>query len=106
MFVRGMLVAAIAAVSLVLTPTAASSQTPTPSGSATEEQPKAGSAPGQEERYCETITMTGSRLAKRRFCGTRAEWAEKRMQDRQATERVQTQLCVYSKTGITGRPSC
>jgi hypothetical protein len=41
------------------------------------------------ERICENITLTGSRLAVKRFCGTRAEWAERRRQDRDVTEQVQ-----------------
>jgi hypothetical protein len=46
------------------------------------------------EKVCETITMIGSRLAKRRFCGTRAEWADRRRQDRQAIEKAQVGVCV------------
>jgi hypothetical protein len=100
MLVRVARVAALGAVSFVLSASAAAFQAP----ASAQEKPSAAS--GKEERRCETITMTGSRLAKKKFCGTRAEWAEKRLQDRQATERAQTQLCVYSKTGATGRPSC
>ena len=103
MYVRAAHVAAIGAASLIILSTSTTaSETPT----SAQEQANTSAAPATEERYCETITMTGSRLAKRRFCGTRAEWAEKRLQDRQAIERTQTQLCVYSKTGPTGRPSC
>jgi hypothetical protein len=50
--------------------------------------------------------ITGSRLAKKRFCGTRAEWADKRLQDRQAIERIQTSPCVLQPSGGSGRPSC
>ena len=46
------------------------------------------------EKVCETITMIGSRLAKRRFCGTRAEWADRRRQDRQEIEKAQLGPCV------------
>jgi hypothetical protein len=35
-------------------------------------------------RECRVVGETGSRLARRRVCGTRAEWAEKDRQDRQA----------------------
>ena len=48
------------------------------------------------ERICEDIIQTGSRLAKKRFCGTRQEWEDKRRQDREATEKAQTQLCVVN----------
>ena len=41
------------------------------------------------ERICQNITLTGSRLATKRFCGTRAEWAERRRQDRDVIEQVQ-----------------
>lgn len=102
MFVRVAQIAAIGAAGLAFSTSTAAFQAPP----AAQEQAKTSADPGKEERRCETITMTGSRLAKRKFCGTRAEWAEKRLQDRQATERTQTQLCVYSKTGATGRPSC
>lgn len=46
------------------------------------------------ERVCQDITQLGSRLAKKRFCGTRQEWEDKRRQDREATEKAQTQVCV------------
>jgi len=49
--------------------------------------PQAGAA---EERVCENITVVGSRLARRRVCATRAEWAERRKQDREVTEQFQT----------------
>lgn len=42
------------------------------------------------EVVCEKQTITGSRLGSRRVCMTRAKWAELRLQDRQDTERVQT----------------
>jgi hypothetical protein len=51
-----------------------------------------------EERICKDITMLGSRLAKKRFCGTRAEWADKQLQDKQEVERIQRSPCV-SKGG-------
>jgi hypothetical protein len=102
MFVRVAHIAAGAAAALALSTSATAFQTP----ETAQEQPEKSSSSAKQERRCETITVTGSRLAKKKFCGTREEWAEKRLQDRQATERVQTQLCVYSKTGATGRPSC
>ena len=43
----------------------------------------------QNERVCENVTMVGSRLAKRRVCATRAEWAEKRKLDREALDDIQ-----------------
>lgn len=45
------------------------------------------------ERICENITQIGSRIATKRFCGTRAEWADRRRQDREALERAQMSPC-------------
>lgn len=51
------------------------------------------------EKICEDIIVTGSRLAKKRFCGTRQEWEEKRMQDRQLIEEIQRSPCQITKSG-------
>ena len=102
MIARLALLATLGTAGMILSESATASE---PSTDA-QAQANTSAAPVKEERYCETITMTGSRLAKRKFCGTRAEWAEKKMQDRQAIEKIQTQLCVYNKTTSTGRPSC
>lgn len=51
------------------------------------------------EKICQDIVVTGSRLAKKRFCGTRAEWEEKRMQDRQMIEEIQRSPCQITKSG-------
>lgn len=45
------------------------------------------------ERLCETLTPTGSRITTKRFCGTRAEWAEKKREDRAVTEQLQRNVC-------------
>lgn len=58
------------------------------------------------ERICENITLTGSRLATKRFCGTRAEWEERKRLDRDAVEAAQRSPCVIQTTGGRGRPSC
>ena len=58
------------------------------------------------ERICEEITLTGSRIAKKRFCGTRAEWEERRLRDRQEVERAQMSPCVVQRTSASGRASC
>lgn len=58
------------------------------------------------KKVCQTYTVTGSRLATKRVCGTADEWADRRLQDRQAIEKVQMQPCVLQGTGGTGRPSC
>ena len=46
------------------------------------------------ERICETITPIGSRLATKRFCGTRSEWADRKLRDKQELERAQLSPCV------------
>ncbi len=58
------------------------------------------------ERICEKITPVGSRLASKRFCGTRAEWIERQRQDREALEAAQKGPCMITTTGATGRPAC
>ena len=61
---------------------------------------------GRNDKVCETITVTGSRLGTKRFCGTRAEWEERKRRDREAVEAAQRSPCVISTTGASGRPSC
>jgi hypothetical protein len=41
------------------------------------------------ERICEDVTQSGSRVVTKRFCGTRAEWEEKKRQDREGIEQMQ-----------------
>lgn len=58
------------------------------------------------QRVCEDIVQTGSRLATKRFCGTRAEWEDRKRQDREAVEKAQLNPCMISHTGSGGKPSC
>jgi hypothetical protein len=44
-----------------------------------------------QEMICEKVEVIGSRLASKRVCMTRAEWADARLQDRQAVDRAQVQ---------------
>jgi hypothetical protein len=46
-------------------------------------------APDPNERICEDTIVTGSRLAKKRFCGTRAEWEARKKADREVIEGAQ-----------------
>ena len=46
------------------------------------------------ERICEKVPTIGSRLAAKRFCGTRAEWEDRKRQDREALESAQKNVCV------------
>ena len=85
------------AIGMIAVPTSANGQKQTPPNTSTG---------NPNERVCENITITGSRLATKRFCGTRAEWAERKRADREALEGAQRSPCVISTTTGTGRPSC
>jgi len=91
--------AAIGAASLLLATSAAAFQAP----ATAQQQPRAAH---KNDVYCETITQTGSRLAKKKFCGTRAEWEDKKLQDRKTIDQFQTLQCVYNTNNSQGRPSC
>lgn len=53
------------------------------------------------QKICQVITPVGSRLTTRKICATRAEWEEKKRQDREATEKAQTQRCLTGEGGGT-----
>jgi hypothetical protein len=57
-------------------------------------EPKAKKPYDPNEKVCETIKPLGSRLATKRVCATRAEWAEQRKQDREETEKAQRLGCL------------
>lgn len=50
------------------------------------------------EKVCETHGVLGSRLAVRRVCATRAEWADRRMRERDIVDRTQVQRCAVNPT--------
>jgi hypothetical protein len=58
------------------------------------QQSKGKDAPDPNKKICESITPVGSRLATKRVCATRAEWADKRRQDREETEKAQRLSCL------------
>ena len=58
------------------------------------EEPKAKKPLDPNEKVCETVKPLGSRLATKRVCATRAEWAEQRKQDREETEKAQRLGCL------------
>lgn len=60
---------------------------PTP----TAPQPSGARNQDPNEVICEKQKVIGSRLAVKRVCRTRAEWADLRLQDRQEIEKIQTQ---------------
>ena len=52
------------------------------------------------ERICENLTIVGSRLSKKRVCATRAEWAERKREDRQVIDQAQQgRHCGSANTG-------
>ncbi len=60
------------------------------------------------EKVCEDVQMIGSRLAVKRICATRAEWAEMRTRDRDEIEKAQRSPngpCQTVNTH-TGAPTC
>ena len=85
-----MLIRAIASASLILSPLSAAYSAPS---DPTKSTPNYNSG-DREERICEKITPVGSRLTTKRFCGTRAEWEEKRRLDREDVEKAQRNTCV------------
>lgn len=94
------LLTAVPMVSLALLAAApvAHAQSPIPS------QQKPAADPN--ERVCEDVTQTGSRLATKRFCATRSEWEDKKRQDKDAVERAQMSPCVLTHNGSGGKPGC
>ena len=49
------------------------------------------------EIVCEKSQELGSRLAVKRVCMTRAEWADRRLQDRQTIDKAQTERGTVGK---------
>jgi hypothetical protein len=71
-------------------------------------QPQAAGA-DPNEKICESIPVIGSRLAKRKVCATRAEWAERKRLDREAVDQAQKQVggpCTTVANRNTGGISC
>jgi hypothetical protein len=58
---------------------------------AAQAQPGAVTSPNQSETVCQKVEVLGSRLSTKSICMTRAEWAQRRKDDREAVERAQTQ---------------
>ena len=66
------------------------------------------SAGDPNEKICENVSQIGSRLSRKRVCATRAEWAERRLQDRKDAEHIQRSItgstCVAVKNNV--QPIC
>jgi hypothetical protein len=67
-----------------------------------------GGAYDPNERVCEKITVTGSRLATKTVCMTRAQWDERKRDDRDVIERAQRSANAPCSTvnTHTGAPVC
>jgi hypothetical protein len=63
------------------------------------DEPQRTTSDYMNERVCETMTVTGSRLGKKKQCMTRAQWAARRLEDRQEVERIQRAPCVIVNSG-------
>lgn len=66
-------------------------------------------APDPNQKICEDVTEIGSRIAKKRVCATRAEWALRRKADREVVDdiqRAQTRPCVAAQHGTGSAPAC
>ena len=65
-------------------------------------------APDPNERVCEDVVQTGSRLATKRFCGTRAEMEARKKQDRDVVDDAQRQAAAPCQAVLThsGTPNC
>ena len=55
------------------------------------------------EKICEDVIVTGSRLAKKRLCATRAQWEERKQLDRRAIHQIQTQIIGPCQTAPASR---
>jgi hypothetical protein len=79
----------VSAASLLISPAVAvaqnAQQTPP-----TQQQP-AKATDSASEIVCQKIEETGSRIASKRVCMTRSQWAEQERTDQQEIQRVQTQ---------------
>lgn len=80
-----------AALAALLLAIPAAAQTSTAGGAAPAAAAAGGKAQDPNKIICEKQEVTGSRLAKRRVCMTQAQWADRKLQDRQEVERVQVQ---------------
>ena len=71
-------------------------------------EPTAAKKGDPNEIICEKIEVIGSRLSTKKVCGTRAEWAEKRKQDREVVDQAQRSANGPCNATLThsGAPTC
>lgn len=65
-------------------------------------------SPDPNERVCEDVVQTGSRIATKRICATRAEWEAMKKQDRDVVDAAQRQANAPCQATLThtGAPNC
>ena len=78
----------VAALSLLVSPAIAIAQTAQQTPQA---QQPAARGPDPNEVVCQKVEVTGSRIASKRVCMTRSQWAEQERSDQREIEQVQTQ---------------
>jgi hypothetical protein len=78
----------VAVSSLLFSPAMAIAQT---AQQAPQAQQPAAKGPDPNEVVCQRIEETGSRIASKRVCMTRSQWADQERTDQQEIQRVQTQ---------------
>lgn len=82
----------VSATALVLTPVASAPAFAQSQTQQQQQQQQSGKkVPDPNEVVCEKQQDTGSRLAMKRVCMTRSQWAEQRRLDRQDVDKAQTQ---------------
>ena len=77
--------------------------TPAIAGDPATQQQAAANNPDQ--KICEKITVTGSRLATRTVCATKREWDQRRLEERQLLDRSQLSACVETSVSA-GHGQC
>jgi predicted secreted protein len=87
-----------AAVGLLASPAIAGNpQAANPAAAANESNP--------DQKICEKMTVTGSRLATRTVCATKREWDQRRLEERQLLDRSQLGACVETSVSA-GHGQC
>lgn len=84
--------ACLLAISLIATGPLAAEPTQVPSS-------KSRPSADPNQKVCEDETVVGSRLAVKRICATRSEWAQKRRDDRDTVDQIQRGPCVIDPSG-------
>lgn len=71
---------------------------------ATSKPATASNVPDPSDRICKDLLVPGSRMVTRRYCATRAEWAIREREEKDATQLMQRPI--QTCTPIMGSPRC